>query len=76
MAAVLAPSILSADFSRLGADIEEVEAGGAGLIHVDVMDGHFVPNITIGPAVAADASRDAATGRLPPHDLRARPLHR
>jgi len=51
--AVLAPSILSADFARLGAEVEAVEAGGAGMIHVDVMDGHFVPNITIGPAVTA-----------------------
>ena len=53
MAAVLAPSILSADFARLGEQVREVEAGGAALIHVDVMDGHFVPNITIGPVVAA-----------------------
>ena len=58
----IAPSILSADFSRLGEEIEAVERGGAGVIHVDVMDGHFVPNITVGLPVVKSVARST---RLP-----------
>lgn len=54
---ILAPSILSADFARLGEQVEEISRAGCGLIHVDVMDGHFVPNISFGAAVMKSMDR-------------------
>lgn len=62
----LAPSILSADFARLGQQVQEAEAAGADWIHVDVMDGHFVPNISIGPLIV-QAIRPVTTLTLDVH---------
>ena len=68
----IAPSILSADFGRLAEEIQAAEAAGADLIHVDVMDGRYVPNITIGPVVIK-AARKAATKPLDVHLMMVEP---
>ncbi|MCL4490510.1 MAG: ribulose-phosphate 3-epimerase [Nitrospirae bacterium] len=68
----IAPSVLSADFMRLGAEIEAVKASGADMLHLDVMDGHFVPNLTIGPAIVG-AARKVTTLALDVHLMIERP---
>ena len=70
----IAPSILSADFSRLGEEIKAAEKAGADLIHIDVMDGHFVPNITIGPLVVK-AVKKVASKPLDVHLMIENPDH-
>jgi ribulose-phosphate 3-epimerase len=71
----IAPSILSADFARLGADVDAVLAAGADIVHFDVMDNHYVPNLTIGPLVCQALRRHGVTAPIDVH-LMVRPVDR
>ncbi len=73
--AVIAPSILSADFARLGAEVDAVLAAGADWVHFDVMDNHYVPNLTIGPVVCEALRRHGVTAPIDVH-LMVRPVDR
>ena len=64
---VIAPSILSADFARLGQDVEDVLAAGADWVHFDVMDNHYVPNLTIGPLVCEALRKHGVTAPIDVH---------
>jgi len=74
-AAVIAPSILSANFARLGAEVDAVLAGGADWVHFDVMDNHYVPNLTIGPLVCEALRKHGVTAPIDVH-LMVRPVDR
>ncbi|MBM4199169.1 MAG: ribulose-phosphate 3-epimerase, partial [Gammaproteobacteria bacterium] len=71
----IAPSILAADFARLGAEVDAVLAAGADLIHFDVMDNHYVPNLTVGPLVCAALRKYGVTAPIDVH-LMVRPVDR
>jgi ribulose-phosphate 3-epimerase len=72
---LIAPSILSADFARLGADVDKVLAAGADIVHFDVMDNHYVPNLTIGPMVCKALRKYGVTAPIDVH-LMVKPVDR